>query len=139
MPARYIPSKEDAKIIRETAKRAAGRGDISLEAGIRCQLEECTAPKADMNINILLLTDDDDWEGTDLFDFMPWSDFRKEGVELTEDGRAEVDFYVRSRRELETNIQIIVENGVLVRINDTMCKGRWRRDGGRPEYIPFGL
>jgi hypothetical protein len=59
--------------------------------------------------NVMLIDDTIDWEDSDLFQTCPWSDL-KNGIELTKEGRAQVDFYVYERTyddygDLLTNVQ----------------------------------
>jgi hypothetical protein len=50
-------------------------------------------------MNIAKITNDPDWNDTDLYDnAYTWRDFTK-GVEMTDDGRAIVDFYVYNRMD----------------------------------------
>lgn len=93
--------------------------NMILEPGERCNTEDHTKP---CSMNIAMVSDDPEWNDTDLADYGLWTDFRK-GVELTPDGKAIVDFYIRKRKagydddgDLCGNVQIIVEGGVMVRV-----------------------
>lgn len=109
----WKPTKEEADLIRSVAK-AKVSGLRKMEAGVRLNTEDGSVP---ISINIARVTKqtDDAWEDTDLFDFMPWPEFRK-GVELTEDGRAIVDFYLYNQYELDTNIVVYYEAGRIQKI-----------------------
>jgi hypothetical protein len=131
-------TQAEADILKQCAQaesRSGGSGlslgNIWLEPGIRINVDK--PEDFEVSMNILLCTDDPDWEGTDLYDFASWKDFRA-GVPLTDDGRAEVDFYVRSKRVhpsgdmLFGNVQCIVENGEMVRVGSTGGV-RWTKEG----------
>lgn len=94
----WIPTRDECALIRQQAQRESfprlKAGNVILEAGIRCNTERGGVGHS---LNILRVGRDD-WEDTDLFDFASWGDFRM-GVPLTDDGRADVDFYIRSRHE----------------------------------------
>lgn len=126
MPAKYIPTAEDCTIIRSAAAREANltAGAVILEPGYRWGPH----PERGSSLNIALVSDDPAWGDTDLADYGTWSEFRK-GIELTSDGRAIVDFYIRrkfdSSGELHGNIVCHVRNGVLAEI-------RGYGHGGRP-------
>lgn len=87
---------------------------IALEPGARFNLDN---PKRGVSINIAQISDDTDWNDTDLDDFCTWQEFRK-GVELTADGRAIVDFYIYSKREREllSNVTVYYNAGRITRI-----------------------
>lgn len=113
---RYVPNKQDIQRIKEAAAREAvprlSVGAVLLEPGER------VGPKGS-NINVLLVTDDPDWNDTDLDDYGQWSKFRK-GIELTPAGRGIVDFYIRRRgdeyAEIHGNITVEIVDGKLARI-----------------------
>lgn len=112
----WKPTKEEAELIRSVAK---GQTDNlrKMEAGIRLNMDDGSIPHS---INIALVTklDSDKWFDTDLFDFMPWTQFRK-GVELTKEGRAIVDFYLYdSYGSLDTNIVVYYADGEIKRIEN---------------------
>ena len=112
----YIPSQADCNIIKQAAADEStpsiSFGAVILEPGIR------VGPKGE-NMNVLLTTDDPKWTDTDLGDYAYWKDFRA-GVELTEEGHADVDFYIRRRNdsnsELYGNVTVEIRNGRLVRV-----------------------
>jgi hypothetical protein len=115
---RWLPAKHELRAIRDYARFASGKGLIRIEPGIRCN-------DVDENVNIKLLTDDEDWGDTDLSGFMSWYDFKRHGVELTEAGEAEVDMYVSSvgpYAQLETNIQVHYAGGRIVRMSATEAR-----------------
>jgi hypothetical protein len=115
---RWKPTPQNRKTIRAYAKRAAEvRGGVRLEPASRFNLETGAT-----NVNIYLISDHEDWEDTDLNDHMPWSEFAATGIDLTPDNRGIVDVYVYSLGcwgELETNIQLVIEGGKLVRLDQT--------------------
>lgn len=111
----YKPTQEDADRIKQAAAREGqiSLGAVLLEPGLR------NGPKEVVSMNPLVVTDDPDWNDTDLDDYGTWAEFRK-GVELTPDGRGVVDFYIRKRgdeyKDLCGNVTIEIEDGKLVRI-----------------------
>ena len=116
-------TKEEKEIIREAARREGGR---KIEVGYRIKLD---APHHDPQMNIALLTDDDDFDGTDLFDHRDWKDFCR-GFELAENGKAIVDFYVYStgyHGELEGNVTAYWLHDRLERVEGTMGNIYWKR------------
>jgi len=118
---KYAPSKEDIARIKEAAAREAvprlSLGQVLLEPGLRVGSKSRTP-----HMNIALVSDDPHWNDTDLEDYGRWSDFRK-GLELTPDGRAIVDFYIRRRfdpyADLHGNVVIEIDRGRLARISGT--------------------
>lgn len=94
-PRHWHPSPADLRAIRTYCAETEGRkpGSIVIEAGIRENLERKDLDGI-YSVNIARLTDDPNWEDTDLVQTLPWKHFKAEGVELTKDGRAEVDFYI---------------------------------------------
>lgn len=123
----WKPNMGDRNTIRAYAERAAHPArNIEMEPGIRFALsdhERC-------GTNVLLVDlpygtgETDDWEDSDLFSHSTWAELVNMGVPLTDDGRAEVDIYVYGTDDdgygLQTNIQLIIENGQLVRLDQTM-------------------
>lgn len=95
----WKPTQAECDLIkRAAALESQPRVSVSqlrLEPGIRYNTEDVTR---DSSINIALVSDLEDWGDTDLEQVWYWSDFRK-GVQLTDDGRAVVDFYIRPRTE----------------------------------------
>lgn len=102
--ARWIPTKEERDLIRTAASKEVGLSirRLVIEPGIRTANDSL----ADAQMNIALLTNDPDWNDTDLADMSDWDTFC-EGVVLTNDCRAIVDFYIYTRGndgQLESNI-----------------------------------
>lgn len=117
---KYIPTPEDVAAIKAAASRESvphvGLRSILLEPGIRHNTESDRG----QSINIALVSDDPDWNDTDLVECGYWSEFRK-GIELTAAGRGIVDFYIRRRDpsgygELHGNVTVEIANGKLSRI-----------------------
>lgn len=127
MSITYRPTSEDKSIIRDCAKRSAGKKRVEMNPGLRYNIDG-KYPNV-RSLNIAMVSDHPDWNDTDLWDnTYKWSDFTK-GVELTEDGRGIFDFYVYSlgyHGELETNIVAYVEGGKLVRVEGTMDGVMWK-------------
>lgn len=117
---KYVPTKDDCNIIRNAAaKEAVPRisvGAVVLEPGYRYNTDEDRGEA----FNIALVSDDPDWNDTDLSDYGTWAEFRG-GFELTPGGHGIVDFYIRRRgdvyHELCGNVVAIIENGKLVRVH----------------------
>jgi hypothetical protein len=123
---RHKPTSEEARIIRDCAQRSAGHKRVSISPGSRYNTEG----KFEGNhLNIAMVTNEQDWDDTDLWsNAWKWSDFTK-GVELTEDGRGIFDFYVYSlghHGELETNVTAYYENKRLVRVDGTCDGTMWK-------------
>ncbi len=89
----WKPSKSQCATILQAAALIVGKGvgSIFVDAGLRFDDEK-------ESLNWLLLG-----EETDVVDFVSWSEFKK-GVQLTDDGRAEVDFYIRPKNVRDTNL-----------------------------------
>jgi hypothetical protein len=123
---KHIPTPNEKLLIRQAAQKEAGRRGVIIEPGYRHLID---APLQDGGeLNIALLTDDEDWNDTDLFDFARWSDFCK-GFELASGGRAIVDFYVTGagpRGELEGNVVAYWYGGKLAKIVGTMGNIYWQ-------------
>lgn len=94
MTAKWKPSKTQCELMLQAAALIAGKGvgAIFLEAGLR-------GDNSETSMNELLLNDGE----TELYGFITWANFKK-GVQVTEDGRAEVDFYIRPKRAGEDNL-----------------------------------
>lgn len=117
----WKPTPSERRIIRDCASRSAGMRSVKIEVGERYLIEAVNLT----SINIRLLSNDPDWNDTDLYQSLPWSEFVR-GVPLTDDGRALVDFYVYSPGEygeLKTNVQACYEHGALQWVEGT-CNGR---------------
>lgn len=118
MTMRWRPTPAEVKLIKQAAAREAriAFGSVILEPGYRYNTDDSTRP---VSLNIALVSDNPDWEDTDLSDYGPWADFRG-GVDLTADGRAIVDFYIRKRNdswaELHGNISVTYAEGRIQRI-----------------------
>lgn len=111
----YRITQADADAIRNVAIRASGCRRIALEPGSRVNTSD---HGRGYNVNIRLVSDEPDWNDTDLHDYISWAEFRK-GFDLTDDGRGLVDFYVYSLGhdgELITNVQAYFEGRRLVRV-----------------------
>jgi len=124
--AKYRPTAEDKRIIRDCAQRSAGRARVEINPGKRISLTQDRG----QHFNIALVSDHPSWDDTDLYDnAFTWGDFTK-GVELTADGRAIVDFYVYETtgwKELMTNVVIYVEGGQLVRVTGVGNGTMWSK------------
>jgi hypothetical protein len=110
----WKPTAEECTQIRAFAKREVS-GMKRLEGGSRHNMHDSSVPTS---LNIALVAKKENWEDTDLSDFVPWATFRK-GVELTEDGRAIIDFYVYNAWGLETNISVYYKGGKIVKLART--------------------
>lgn len=108
----WKPTAEQSREIRDYAKMRAGTGWVKLELGekVNTNLDACARGAVEYTPNVMLFTDDihNDNGSYDLADFIQWDEFRKKGVELTEDGQAYLDFYVYDRVELNCNISVHV-------------------------------
>jgi hypothetical protein len=130
---RYKPTRDEVRLVRQHATREAlrwgGTRSAHIEVGQRFNLDDLDRPRS---VNLLLVTDHPTWDDTDLDDILPWSTFT-DGFELTEDGRAEIDFYVYQRRgdgqggELCTNVQAVFDRDGLAAIESTMQPILWKR------------
>jgi hypothetical protein len=113
---KHRPTSEEKRIIRECAQRASGHKRIEISPSTRCNMKTGAE-----HMNICFVSDEPDWNDTDLADnAYKWADFAK-GFELTEDGRAILDFWVYSlgyHGELETNVQAYWIDGRLARVTD---------------------
>lgn len=125
----YVPTREEIALIRRLAEKSAGCSPVKIEPGIRCSL----SGREGKNMNIALISDDPDFNDTDLFDKRDWKAFTK-GFELTADGRGIVDFYVYNRNRgavdegsLETNVTCWFDRDGLVRVTATGNGEMWVR------------
>lgn len=118
----WKPTARECELIKQAAAREShcSVARVLLEPGIK------TGPKWEQaseikrgDYNIALVTDDPNWNDTDLYEYGSWADFRK-GVALTEDGRAIIDFYIRWRfdeeQELRGNVEVYYADGRLAEI-----------------------
>lgn len=110
----WKPTAEECKRIRDFTKQEV-RGLTRMEGGTRINLQD---GEIEQSLNIALVAKTEDWQDTDLNDFVSWAGFRT-GVELTEDGRAVIDFYCYSREGLETNIAVYYKDGAIVKLGRT--------------------
>lgn len=130
---KFKPTQAEADILKQCASKESvppiSARAVILEPGFRWNTEISNRP---CSLNIALVSDDPKWNDTDLSDYGDWREFRA-GVELTEEGRGIVDFYIRRRgdpeRELCGNVQCIIENGEMVRVDSTGGV-RWTKEGG---------
>jgi hypothetical protein len=129
---RHKPTPDEKRIIRDCAKRSAGCGRVRIEPGYRYNMNDPTRNEGPDDLNIALLSDQPDWEDTDLADTTDWETFCKHGFQWAEGQRAIVDFYVYStgdRGELETNVTAYWENGLMVRVDGTGNGTMWTVPG----------
>lgn len=110
----WKPTADECKRIRDFTKREV-RGLTRMEGGTRINLQDGTI---EQSLNIALVAKTEDWQDTDLNDFISWAGFRA-GVPLTEDGRAVIDFYCYSRDGLETNIAVYYKDGAIFKMGRT--------------------
>ena len=110
----WKPTAEECKRIRDYTKQEV-RGLTRMEAGTRINLQD---GEIEQSLNIALVAKTEDWQDTDLNDFISWAGFRA-GVPLSEDGRAILDFYCYSREGLETNIAVYYKDGAIVKLGRT--------------------
>ena len=124
----WKPTKAEVDAIKQAAAREAGRvpvGAVILDPGMRYNTKDngknegaCQTPRG--LLNIALVSDDPEWNDTDLNDYGAWADFRA-GVLLTEDGRAIIDFYIRRRfdedKDLLGNVTVYYAGGQITRIH----------------------
>jgi hypothetical protein len=114
----WKPTPEECKLIRKSAENYA-RKRVKLEVGTRYNVNDSTVPESS---NLYLVTQDrKGWNDTDLADTISWSDFKKNGVPLTLQGEALVDFYVYSLGsdgELETNVCVRYSLGRIQEVTD---------------------
>jgi hypothetical protein len=112
----WKPSTKECQQIREAARKEVGLKRVTVEVGERVNIK---VQGVENNINIARVTrlaDLDDWSDTDLWSPVEWSEFTK-GVELSDDGRAIIDFYVREPNtkddigELLSNIVVYFADG----------------------------
>lgn len=117
MTAQWKPSKSQCELMMQAAALIVnkGVGAIFLEAGMR-------GDASNISLNDLLLNDGE----TDLVDFVNWPTFKK-GVPVTEDGQAEVDFYIRPKRvdgdNLLSNMIVQVLDGEIMYLTESYAGG----------------
>lgn len=132
----WKPTPAEKRTIREYAAHAARTSihNITLEAGERTKLADAGY---DTSINVLLVDPTEDWEESDLYTHVVWSTVIREGVPLTEDGRAVTDWYVYAVRdfgsypkgELLINVQTYVET-----VDGTPCLVKLTGTATAPVY-----
>lgn len=110
----WKPTADECKRIRDFTKQEV-RGLTRMEGGTRINLQD---GEIEQSLNIALVAKTEDWQDTDLNDFISWAGFRA-GVPLTEDGRAVIDFYCYSREGLETNIAVYYKDDAIVKMGRT--------------------
>lgn len=115
----WIPSQEEIKLIKHYASVETGlaAGRLILEPGRRCNI---MFDDVESSINIALVTRqldiDEDWtEDTDLECPEDLTEFKK-GVNLTESGKAVIDFYVRNKDGLHSNVTVYYGDGIIKKI-----------------------
>lgn len=114
----WKPSASECALIRECASVEVGMGPgaLMLEVGVRAN------SNAEESMNEYVINPHRILGETDLSDFCSWADFKRQGVELTAHGDAEIDFYVRpkssriSEDALLGNIIVIVKGGEIKHI-----------------------
>lgn len=117
MSAKWKPSKSQCELIMQAAALIVGKGvgAVFLEAGMR-------GDASNISLNDLLLNDGE----TDLVDFVDWSTFKK-GVPVTEDGQAQVDFYIRPKRVVDdtllSNLIVQVLDGEIMYLTENGTEG----------------
>ena len=115
----WIPTLEEVTLIRSKAGVETGQAisKLVLEPGCRLNINE--PQTIESNINILLVTKrtaEGSWDDTDL-DYPDELRTFKQGVTLTEDGRAIVDFYIQHKDHgLFGNIVVYYGDGKIQRI-----------------------
>lgn len=115
----WIPTMEEVALIRAMAIKESGIGatSIVLEPGCRVNIHEPITIES--NINILLVTkrtEEGSWDDTDL-DYPDELRAFKQGVTLTEDGRAVIDFYIQHKAHgLFGNIVVYYGEGKIKKI-----------------------
>lgn len=129
-PAIWKPTKAECEIIKRAAIQQAEVkvSAVMLQPGIRYNMVAGSHENPhSMNIALVTALTDGTWEDTDLADHGEWMDFKR-GVQLTDDGKAIVDFYIYSRRGVDHlgllgNIVILYEGGKLVSVRGGHSNG----------------
>jgi hypothetical protein len=113
----WKPTAKEKDRIRDFAARSEKRAPSSLHIEIGERYNTTTGGPYKSSTNVMLVDSTPDWEESDLHDTHPWGDL-KHGIELTLDGRAQVDFYVYEKLfndhgDLLTNVQahVAIKNG----------------------------
>lgn len=105
---KWKPTAAEKKALKAFAARAEKRkpAQLHIEIGERYSLTRGTACNS---TNVMLVDDTIDWEDSDLSQTWPWAELDR-GIDLTSEGRAQVDMYVYERGfwdhgDLLTNVQ----------------------------------
>lgn len=121
------PSQADIKVIntlaRQLVRKLGGHGSIDIRVGVKCNISKGLE---NTNMNILLVTDDPDWNDTDFYDTIDFSWFIR-GFETTTDGRGLFDFYLYDDEGLVCNMQTEFDVKGLVAIHADENKYVWMR------------
>lgn len=131
----HTPTAAECRVIREHALKESRRNGngartVHIEPGIRYNTDHDRG----RSMNIALISDDPDWNDTDLDTTASWSDFRK-GFDLSTDGRAIIDFYLYEPRfgdhgDLCCNLQAYFDAEGLHHIAADIEGTRWERYTG---------
>lgn len=110
--------------VEKIARRYSRSRRFKIEIGERHNVEQDRGT----SINILAVTDDPDWDDTDLYTTRDWAEIRK-AIPVTEDGRAILDFYIYEfdGGDLVCNAQAEIDAGGLLAIHEDVCNNLWRR------------
>lgn len=131
----WKPTKFECELIKRAAvlESQPAVKSVKLEPGIRHNCVPGNEEKP-QSINIARVTamSFGSWEDTDLSDYSTWMSF-KSGVQLTDDGKAIVDFYIYSPRGVDHlgllgNLVVCYENGELTSVRGGHSNGQ--------EYLP---
>lgn len=136
-PLIWKPTKFECEQIKRAAvlESQPGVKAVKLEPGIRHNCVPGNGGKPE-SINIARVTAmrDGTWGDTDLSDYSTWMSFKR-GVELTEGGKAIIDFYIYSPRGVDHlgllgNLVVCYENGQLTSLRGGHSNGQ--------EYLQVG-
>lgn len=111
-------TRRHANQVRAAARIEVKTNRVSVEAGTRFNINTHKN-----SINIAAISDDPEWNDTDLNDYRDLKDLI--GTEIEEkDGKVHIDFYIYlgPDRELESNVDLIWQDGKLVAANGTTNK-----------------
>lgn len=131
--AKYVPTKAERDVIKKVAyklSRRNGNGTrgVHIEPGERYNLDD---RKRGLSINLRIVSDDPNWNDTDLNQTLPWTYFSK-GFDLSEKGEAEIDFYLYEKLfgdhgDLCCNLQAIFDKTGLIRLDADGDGTVWKR------------